>query len=133
MISGETISDLSNFHRKQLKIEKEIGPKGYRNTALLRGYMTPSCIVWFKEYKKTLRCSKCLENEACCLDFHHLEKRRGELCVSEMARKGYPKEAVLAEIEKCIVLCSNCHRKEHNPEFRKNNPVLFGPSLWEKA
>jgi hypothetical protein len=30
-----------------------------------------------------------------------------------MIANSYPEEDVLTEVEKCTVLCANCHRKEH--------------------
>ena len=42
------------------------------------------------------------------LDYHHIEPK--EHCVSQMSSKP---TKVVAEINKCIVLCSNCHRLHH--------------------
>ncbi len=73
---------------------------------------------WFREYKSTLSCEKCPENFALCLDFHHKDPTDKVLGISEMVVNGFGKENILAEIEKCIVLCKNCHAKHH---------YLFGP------
>lgn len=72
---------------------------------------------WFNDYKKTLKCSRCPEKHPSCLEFHHLDPKQKDLNVSNMIRK-FNKEDVLKEIEKCIVLCSNCHRKEHYKNWR---------------
>lgn len=67
---------------------------------------------WFREYKKTLACEVCGENHPACLDFHHVDPREKKFSVS--TRHDRPSmKALLAEIAKCRVLCSNCHRKEH--------------------
>ena len=67
---------------------------------------------WFVKYRKTLHCSMCPENHPACLDFHHKNKNK-DFDVSLMANQGYSKKRILKEIEKCDILCSNCHRKIH--------------------
>ena len=53
----------------------------------------------------------CGENHISCLEFHHLDPTVKEGAVSNLIRVSF--ERALKEIEKCIVLCSNCHKKEH--------------------
>lgn len=50
---------------------------------------------------------KCLE----ALDFHHLSGK--DFGISS---KGYTRswESVKAEVDKCILLCANCHREIHS-------------------
>lgn len=74
-------------------------------------------VEWFKEFKKDLKCSECPENHPWCLDFHHLDKSTKESTIANLVVSGYSKEKILAEISKCIVLCSNCHRKLHYEEY----------------
>lgn len=59
------------------------------------------------------KCSKCGEDHIACLDFHHLDSSTKKYHVAEMANGGVSIEAIKEEIRKCIVLCANCHRKEH--------------------
>jgi len=66
---------------------------------------------WFFAYKNTLSCSKCDESDPDCLDFHHVGEKKDS--ISQLMAQLKPKEQILAEIEKCIVLCANCHRKLH--------------------
>lgn len=66
---------------------------------------------WFRGYKQTLACTRCGEDEAACLDFHHIKDKDND--VAKMAKDGASKEAILKEVTKCIVLCANCHRKLH--------------------
>jgi len=70
---------------------------------------------WFKEYKKGLICSQCSETHTACLEFHHTQRNKDN-SVSNMAGAGYSKNRIMNEINKCIVLCANCHRKLHHPE-----------------
>jgi len=69
-----------------------------------------------KEKAINYKGSKC---EACgysrcydALEFHHIENNKKEFGISE---KGYTRgwEKVKSEIEKCLLLCSNCHRELH--------------------
>ena len=71
---------------------------------------------WFKEFKHSLRCTRCPENHPACLDFHHKDSTKKDLSVRQAVIQGWGKERILAEIDKCEVLCSNCHRKEHHPD-----------------
>lgn len=68
----------------------------------------------FQEYKETLSCVICKENDSCCLDFHHLDPSKKEGSVPIMVGNStFLSEKVQKEISKCVVLCSNCHRKVH--------------------
>ena len=66
----------------------------------------------FQELKSKLGCSICREKDPRCLEFHHLDPNTKLHSVSiylYRANKKIAKE----EMKKCIVLCSNCHKKEH--------------------
>jgi len=69
--------------------------------------------AWYFNYKKKLKCDRCPEKHPACLEFHHKESNK-ENEISIMATHGYSIKKILEEISKCVVLCSNCHRKEHN-------------------
>ncbi|QCW04856.1 homing endonuclease associated repeat-containing protein [Natrinema pallidum] len=58
-------------------------------------------------------CVRCSETNPVCLDFHHVDEEQKEMAVGKMIAFGYAKDRIRNEIEKCIVLCANCHRKEH--------------------
>ena len=68
----------------------------------------------FQEYKNTLRCSKCDFNHPAALDFHHINSSEKEIDISSaVSRNGWSWKRIKKEIDKCVVLCSNCHRIEH--------------------
>lgn len=69
--------------------------------------------VWLREIKSKLKCKNCGEDHPSCLDFHHKNGLVKEANISQMPNRGASKEKILQEIEKCEVLCSNCHRKLH--------------------
>ena len=66
---------------------------------------------WFQNIKKDISCSKCPESHPACLDFHHPGDKGDGLANMVKNNRGY--KAILDEIAKCVVLCSNCHRKHH--------------------
>lgn len=75
---------------------------------------------FIKEYKRTHPCEKCGEADINCLEFHHRNsdeklKGMGQIHVFFGLTK------IKQEIAKCMVLCSNCHRKEHNHTTTTNN------------
>lgn len=64
-----------------------------------------------RRYKTLKGCQVCGEKCHVCLDFHHPNNDK-EFSVSRGASNAT--ETVKAEIRKCTVLCSNCHRKLHS-------------------
>jgi hypothetical protein len=60
-------------------------------------------------------CVKCGETDPACLDFHHRNGKADKLGDIATIRR-FGKERILAEIAKCDVLCTNCHRKLHRDE-----------------
>ena len=64
------------------------------------------------EIKKKYGCSFCDEREPCVLDFHHVDPNTKEMSVSALA-SNKSKERLVNEINRCAVVCSNCHRKLH--------------------
>ena len=69
--------------------------------------------IWFNDLKSFLKCSNCPENNAICLDFHHRDPKKKEIGLSAVVQQGWSENRILKEIEKCDVLCSNCHKKLH--------------------
>lgn len=65
----------------------------------------------YKEWKETLKCSICEENSSCCLEMHHKDPKLKDFSISKMSNKRF--ERIICEAEKCICLCSNCHKKVH--------------------
>jgi hypothetical protein len=68
---------------------------------------------WFSDFKSELYCVECGESHPSCLQFHHMDKKSKEFDISRMVQQGYSIERILSEIEKCVVLCANCHFKIH--------------------
>jgi hypothetical protein len=73
-------------------------------------------VIWFKQEKKKFKCERCPESHIACLDFHHKNPRGTDFTISQLVNRGWSIERIKLEISKCIVLCANCHRKEHHKE-----------------
>ena len=67
---------------------------------------------WLREIKRENGCYECGETNPKCLEFHH-DTGNKTANVSTMASDDSSKERIREEINKCIVLCANCHRKHH--------------------
>ena len=70
------------------------------------------------EYKGG-KCQKCGYNKCLgALEFHHLipDEKEYNLDQQKLARWGW--EKLKKELDKCILLCSNCHKEEHWKEER---------------
>jgi hypothetical protein len=68
-----------------------------------------------KEYLASIKaertCSRCKNNNPLCLVFHHVDEKTKDVEVSVLVRSAWVR--LKAEIEKCEVLCHNCHLKHH--------------------
>ena len=67
---------------------------------------------WIRELKSE-GCTQCDENDPCCIDFHHLDPSKKNQAVARMVASALSQENIQKEIDKCVRLCSNCHRKFH--------------------
>lgn len=66
------------------------------------------------EIKAEKGCRDCDESDPVVLQFHH-RKREGKVeAISNMISQRRPLERILKEIEKCDILCANCHLKHHH-------------------
>lgn len=70
---------------------------------------------WYIDYKSHLKCSVCGENHPATLEFHHKDPATKILEIGTMVSSvpKFSKEKILDEINKCLVICSNCHKKLH--------------------
>ena len=88
------------LENRQKYIDKSLKRKQEASTFLL-------------EYKVGKKCPYCPETDPACFDFHHRNpsEKTGNVCM--MANQGCSIATLIQEIEKCVLLCSNCHRKFH--------------------
>ena len=70
------------------------------------------------EYKGG-KCEICGYNKnIAALEFHHLDPSQKDFTISDTSRN---KEKLKIELDKCILVCANCHRELHNPQSTFDN------------
>lgn len=97
-------------YKHRLKLNKE------KHRSLIRDIIA--------NFKLKHKCCICGESDPCCLDFHHIRDKKFEIGHSaDVTVKN-----LLSEMEKCIILCSNCHRKVHAGKIAQSEltNVRFG-------
>jgi NADH:ubiquinone oxidoreductase subunit D len=72
--------------------------------------------TWFVNFKKQLSCVTCGYDHPAAMDFHQVEQKKSNRKVHKLVSDGHTKKRILEEIDKCVVLCSNCHRVHHHDE-----------------
>jgi hypothetical protein len=94
----------NNWYNSQ---DNEYKKKKYQRTSERKKQVR----FWLYELKAETTCCMCGENFPPVLDYHHVKSSDKKLEISWMVARGFGKEKILEEIEKCILLCCNCHRK----------------------
>jgi HNH endonuclease len=69
------------------------------------------------EYLKSHPCVACGENDPIVLEFDHIDSTSKKMEIYKMISYGYTWDNILKEIEKCQVLCANCHKRKTAKEF----------------
>ncbi len=82
---------------------------------------------WDKEYKKNVYsilmdiakdgCVKCGEKHFACLQFDHINPTEKTSGIANMIRDTKKIDLILQEINKCVILCANCHAKRTAEQF----------------
>ncbi len=77
-------------------------------------------------------CQKCgWHGNQAALQFHHLESKEKDFTIGTVANKSW--NSIKVEIQKCILLCANCHMIEHSSkddaEFLKEAYLYKGRTL----
>ena len=64
------------------------------------------------------KCKICGENHPAALSFHHRDPKQKEFDVSRKIQSTAKWEIIKTEVDKCDLLCENCHRKLHFDQDR---------------
>ncbi len=68
------------------------------------------------EYLLEHPCVVCGESDPVVLDFDHINNKHSD--ISSLIKSGCSIETINQEINKCQVLCANCHRRKTAKEFK---------------
>jgi len=61
------------------------------------------------------KCADCGQTfPHCCYDFHHIDPSTKKFEIAPRLDGNY--QTILEEAQKCVMLCSNCHRIRHYKE-----------------
>lgn len=85
------------------------------------------------EHLQNNPCKMCGESDILVLEFDHLSNKKNN--ISEMISGGHSLETLKKEIEKCQVLCANCHRRKTAIEQNtyRNKKSLSSSSVGSSA
>jgi hypothetical protein len=108
-----------SYHRRKHLLDDE---ERTRQTAVKQARLHTNR-VWFAELKDRFVCTRCGESHPACLQFHHEDPTTKELGLSDAIRRGWGRARILRELEKCKVLCANCHIRHHVSYARKLGEV----------
>lgn len=87
-----------NPKEKKVKIKRDISSEKAKDLVLSR---------------KKCGCSICGYSKCmAALEFHHVNPSEKSFAISK-AHSGYSLEEILKELEKCILVCANCHAEIH--------------------
>ena len=62
-------------------------------------------------YLRDKKCSICSETDIRTFEFDHINPNEKSFNISRGMTNGYKWEMILQEINKCRILCANCHKK----------------------
>lgn len=93
-------------------------PQGLNTGAKLRQLIKQ----WAVEYKGG-KCEKCgYHNFISALEFHHLNPKEKDFCLSDRNLQ-LNWNTIQQELDKCVLICANCHRAEHELLNQQNNNI----------
>lgn len=101
---------MCNIIKTRLYYKEKYKQKAYEKNITSRDKLR----LLVESYKT--KCSKCGEERKYCLDFHHRDGEEKESAIAQIPYRHFSIERAKKEIEKCDIVCSNCHRELHHNE-----------------
>lgn len=100
-------------HNAYTKAHYAAEPATYKDRAATR---KKGLRQWLRGMKSQLKCNRCGEDHPATLDFHHRYGPKS-FSLAKVGTYGWGHDKIEEELDKCEVLCANCHRKEHFADF----------------
>ena len=69
--------------------------------------------VYVQTYKEEHPCVVCNESDPVVLHFHHRDSREKKCRIADLVNGASAIATIQQEIDKCVVLCANCHMRVH--------------------
>ena len=69
--------------------------------------------AWYKDFMAGKSCTVCGEDHPGVLDWHHRDPSTKKDNIPTLISQGASMATLTAEMDKCDIVCANCHRKIH--------------------
>lgn len=108
------------LEKKETKLKRAANQRQYRKTngkinyKESRAKRKEQILTIYREYMSDKSCKHCGYSDVRALVWHHLDPATKKHGVIQLIGKHMSWETILAEINKCICLCHNCHNILHN-------------------
>ncbi|MDB5177030.1 MAG: hypothetical protein JWN75_698 [Candidatus Saccharibacteria bacterium] len=100
---AEHYSKYGDLYRERAKLRRIEIQQGLRSKML--------------EYLHGKSCALCGENDIRTFEFDHLEPKLKSFGIARAIGDGTKWDKILLEIQKCRILCANCHKKHTSSQF----------------
>jgi hypothetical protein len=110
-----TQAKFKSYYSKNQDYHKKVVGRNTRRVKALR-----KAVIDIK--RKIGKCYLCPETETACLQFHHIQANTKVREVSNLISANVSWKRIIAEIKKCILVCSNCHIKLHKNLIQLPSP-----------
>lgn len=96
------------YHKNKHRIRNKKNESATKARRIMRQFVF--------DYLKTHPCVECKENDPVVLEFDHIRGNKID-SVSNLVRKGCARKTIIKEINKCQILCANCHKRKTAKDF----------------
>ena len=121
--------DLSEFYKRKDSSPGSWCKQCMNNQAVVRQRKHKKIAVQYKG-GSCLACG--FSRYAGALDFHHLDPKRKDTGIAKLARSPLT-DKVRQELDKCVLLCANCHRMVHGNVIIINDQGVVLTTPWSEA